>query len=100
MTFYIPADDTPTSMDELLQQLESAFDGLLDKLGPLLNLTPEQVAQAEADIDTLIKDFEAIEHGAIDVDGGLENIVVDIFNILKDFGAPVRPHEISEVTSE
>ena len=58
------------------------------------------MAKTEADIDTLIKDLEDIEHGAIDVDGGLEKVVVDIFDILKDFGAPVQPHEFSEVTSE
>ena len=69
---------------------------LLDTLGPILGLTAAQIQQAEADIDTLIKDIEAIEHGAIDVDSGLEKIIVDIFNILKDFGLPVLSKEIGK----
>ena len=72
---------------------------LLNTLGPLLGLTDAQIKQAEADIDTLIKDIEDIEHGHIDIDSGLEKIIVDIFNILKDFGLPVLSSENGESTA-
>ena len=91
-----PADETPTDLDGLLAQLESMLNTLLNTLGPILGLTDAQIKQAEADIDTLIKDIEDIEHGHIDVDSGLEKIIVDIFNILKDFGLPVLSSEIGE----
>ena len=90
------ADQTPTDLDDLLAQLESMLNTLLNTLGPELGLTEAQIKQAEADIDTLIKDIEDIEHGNIDIDGGLEKIIVDIFNILKDFGLPVLRGEIGK----
>ncbi|XP_043240631.1 uncharacterized protein LOC122391089 isoform X9 [Amphibalanus amphitrite] len=95
----LPTDDTPTDLDGLLAQLESMLNTLLNTLGPILGLTDAQVQQAEADIDTLIKDIEAIEHGHIDIDSGLEKIIVDIFNILKDFGLPVLSPEADSAES-
>ncbi|KAF0304185.1 hypothetical protein FJT64_023968 [Amphibalanus amphitrite] len=94
----LPTDDTPTDLDGLLAQLESMLNTLLNTLGPILGLTDAQVQQAEADIDTLIKDIEAIEHGHIDIDSGLEKIIVDIFNILKDFGLPVLSPEAAHLS--
>ena len=80
------ADETPTEFDAILAELEAALDALLDALGPTLGLTDEQIQAIEADNANLIKDIEAIEHGEIDVDGGLEAILQDIINILHDFG--------------
>ena len=54
----------------------------------------------EADIDALIKDFEAIEHGEIDVDTGLEIIVQDLIKILHDFGVSSPESLDVETTSE
>ncbi|XP_037073668.1 uncharacterized protein LOC119094850, partial [Pollicipes pollicipes] len=81
-----PTDDTPTALDGLLAQLESALDTVLGLLGPILGLTDDQIKAAEADIDTLIKDIEAIEHGDVDVDGGLETVLMDLVKILHEFG--------------
>ena len=54
----------------------------------------------EADIDALIKDFEVIEHGEIDVDTGLEIIVQDFIKILHDFGVSSPENLDVETTSE
>ena len=95
-----PADETPTEFDALLAELEAALAALLDTLGPLLGLTDEQIQAIEADNDVLIKDIEAIEHGEIDVDGGLEKIIQDLINILLDFGVE-SPRKLDvEATSE
>ena len=83
------ADDTPTTLDGLLEQLEGALKTALDTFGPALGLTDDQIKAAEADIDTLIKDIEAAEHGHTDIDTAVEKIVTDIMNLLKDLGAPV-----------
>ena len=93
------ADETPTEFDALLKELEAALDALLDTLGPLLGLTDEQIQQIEADIDTLILDIEAIEHGEIDVDGGLEKVLADIVKILHDFGVQSERKSEVEATS-
>ena len=94
------ADETPTPFDGLLADLEAALNALLDTLGPLLGLTDEQVKTIEADIDTLIKDLEAVEHGEIDIDGGLELVVQDLIKILHDFGVESAQELDMEVTSE
>ena len=95
-----PADETPTEFDALLKELEAALDALLEALGPLLGLTDEQIQQIEGDIDTLVKDIEAIEHGEIDVDGGLEKVLADIIQILHDFGVQSEKKSEVEATSE
>ena len=77
-----------------------ACDTLLDKIFPLLDLTPEQLTQTRADIDTLVEDLGRLGRGETDVNGGLEVITVDIFNILKDFGVVVEDTEdVIETTS-
>ena len=98
--FLFAADETPTEFDALLKELEAALDALLDTLGPLLGLTDEQIQVIEADIDTLVKDIEAIEHGEIDVDGGLEQVLADLIKILHDFGVRSEKTSDLEVTSE
>ena len=100
MFSFSSADETPTELDALLAELEAALDALLEALAPLLGLTPEQVTQIEADFDTLIKDIEAIEHGEIDVDGGLEKVLQDIVNIIHDFGVQSQPRDEVEATSK
>ncbi|XP_037079235.1 uncharacterized protein LOC119100230 [Pollicipes pollicipes] len=94
-----PTDDTPTDMDALLAQLEAGLGAALDILGPILGLTENQIKAAEDDIDSLIKDFEDVEHGHLDVDGGMEKILTDILNILKDLGAPVSLNEMGQTTT-
>ena len=83
------ADDTPTTLDGLLAQLESGLNMALNTFGPILGLTDDQIKAAEADIDTLIKDIEAAEHGHTDIDTAIEKVVTDLMNLLKDFGLPV-----------
>ena len=80
------ADETPSSFDVLLEELESGLNQVLDILGPLMGLTPEQILAVEADIDSIIRDFEAIEHGTIDVDNGLEALLTDWLKFLHDVG--------------
>ena len=80
------ADDTPTELDALLAELDSALTAVLDILGPVLGFTREKTEAIEADIDRLIADIEAIEHGHIDVDNGLEVVLQDIVDMLHDFG--------------
>ena len=94
------ADETPTDFDALLAELEAALNALLEALGPLFGLTDDQIQALEADIDALIKDFEAIEHGEIDVDGGLEVIIQDIVKILHDFGVNSQRNLDVEATSK
>ena len=97
---FVSADETPTDFDGLLAQLESALDALLIILGPLLDLTREQVQIIEADIDGLIKDIESVEHGEIDVDTGLEIIIQDLIKILHDFGVQSPSKLDVEATSK
>ena len=59
---------------------------MLNILGPLLGLTGDQIQMVETDIDNIIRDFEAIEHGEIDVDSGLETLLLDLLQFLHDVG--------------
>jgi len=95
-----PTDPTPTSLDDLLDKLEAVFDQLLDSLEKILGLTDDQVAAAEADFDKLVQDIKAGEHGTIDVDTTLENILTDVLNILKDCGLPILPGEDTMTTNK
>ena len=90
---------TAVSFDDLLKRLEVSFDTLLDKLRPLLNLSPEQVARAEADIISLTNNLRTMWNGETDTDSGLQNIVIDVSNILRDLGASVQQEDVSETTS-
>ncbi|XP_043210984.1 uncharacterized protein LOC122375566 [Amphibalanus amphitrite] len=86
-----PTSETPTELDALLAELDSALTAVLDILGPVLGFSREKTEAIEADIDQLIADIEDIEHGRVDVDTGLEIVLQDILDMLHDFGFSAQP---------
>ena len=51
-----------------------------------MGLTRDQIQMVETDIDNIIRDLEAVEHGSIDVDSGLEALLLDLLKFLHDVG--------------
>ena len=81
----IPAD-TPSTLDQLLEELQALVDKYLPVLGPLFDLTEEQIASATTNFDKFVVDAEALEHGTVDVSTGVEDIVIDLVEFLKALG--------------
>ena len=86
------ADDTPTDTDEFLETLDRLAHWLLETIGPIKHMTPEQIEMFETDIDNIIADFEAIEHGEIDFDNGMEAFLLDLLKLIQD-AVPIPPPE-------
>ncbi|XP_037079223.1 uncharacterized protein LOC119100218 [Pollicipes pollicipes] len=84
----VPSTDAPTTLDEVLFWLEEALNAVLDIVGVFMGLDYDQTKQVEADLHVLMADIRALGDGQIDVDGGLEAILLDILKILGDFGIP------------
>ena len=88
MTWHVSvfAADTPSTLDQLLEELQAIVDQYLPVLGPLFGLTDEQIAGVVANFDKFVADVEALEHGTVDVSTGVEDIVIDLIEILKALG--------------
>ena len=78
--------DTPSTLDQLLEELQAIVDQYLPILGPIFGLTEEQIAGVTANFDKFVADTEALEHGTVDVSTGVENIVTDLIEVLKALG--------------
>ncbi|XP_037073667.1 uncharacterized protein LOC119094849 isoform X2 [Pollicipes pollicipes] len=84
----VPTTDGTTTLDEVLFWLEDGLNAVLDIVGPFIGMDYDKIKATEADLHTLINDIRSLGDGHIDVDHGLEAILTDILQILKDFGVP------------
>ena len=97
---FLSADETPTDLDTLLARLDTEFNVIMDILGPYLGMSREKTEAIEADFAVMIEHIKDVEHGRIDLDTGLEQILQDVLDILNELGIQSQRKEVAKTASE
>ena len=75
-----------SSLDMLLEELQSLIDLWLPILGPLFGLSELDAIKITRQVDKFVADTEAVEHGQVDVTDGLAAMITDILEVLRLLG--------------